>query len=115
MFAQMLHDLTPLHELTVSLPPGSRLFGDKGYNSAKDEASIWEEAQVRLIPVRRKNMKPHEWFVDELELREYRHTIETVNSQAEAMGIERLHARTNAGFDLKVHASLLALQCWNAD
>jgi hypothetical protein len=70
---------------------------------------------VRLIPVRRKNMKPHEWFVDELELREYRHTIETVNSQAEAMGLERLHARTNAGFDLKVHASLIALQCWNAN
>ena len=114
MLPGALHDLTPLHELTVSLPPGSRLFGDKGYNSAKDEDSIWEEAQVRLIPVRRKNMKAHEWFVDELELREYRHTIETVNSQAEAMGIERLHARTNAGVDLKVHASLIALQCWNA-
>ena len=32
----------------------------------------------------------------------------------EAMGLERLHARTNAGFDLKVHASLIVLQCWNA-
>ena len=115
MLPGALHDLTPIHELTVSLPPGSRLFGDKGSNSAKDEGSIWEEVQVRLIPVRRKNMQPHEWVVDELELREYRHTIETVNSQAEAMGIERVHARTNAGFDLKVHASLLALQCWNAD
>ncbi len=115
MLPGALHDLTPIHELTVSLPPGSRLFGDKGYNSAKDEGSIWEEAQVRLIPVRRKNMQPHEWFVDELEVREYRQTIETVNAQAEAMGIERLHARTNAGFDLKVHASLIALQCWNAN
>ena len=109
-----LHDLTPLHELTVDLPEGARLFGDKGYNSAADEASIWAETGVRVIPVRRKNMQPHAWFVDELELREYRHTIETVNSQAEAMGIERLHARTNAGFELKVHASLVALQCWNA-
>jgi hypothetical protein len=26
-----------------------------------------------------------------------------------------LHARTNAGFELKVHASLVALQCWNAN
>jgi len=25
------------------------------------------------------------------------------------MGIERLRARTNAGFDLKIHASLIAL------
>jgi len=110
-----LHDLTPIHELMVSLPPDARVFGDKGYNSAQDEGSILAEAQVRLIPVRRKNMQPHAWFVDELELREYRHTIETVNSQAEAMGIERLHARTNGGVDLKVHASLIALQCWNAN
>jgi hypothetical protein len=115
MLPASLHDLTPIHELTASLPGGSRLFGDKGSNSAKDEGSILEEAQVRLLPVRRKNMKQHEWFVDELELREYRHTLETVNSQAEAMGIERLHARTNAGVEVKVHASLIALQCWNTN
>ena len=114
MLPGALHDLTPIHELTVSLPPGARLFGDKGDNSAKDESSILDATQVRLIPVRRKNMQPHSWFVDELELREYRHTIETVNSQAAAIGIERLHARTNGGFELKVHASLMALQCWNA-
>lgn len=115
MLPASLHDLTPIHELTMSLPPASRVFGDKGYNSAKDEGSILEETKVRLIPVRKKNMTPHAWFVDELELREYRHTIETVNSQAEAMGIERLHARTNAGVEVKVHASLIALQCWNAN
>lgn len=115
MLPGALHDLTPIHELTADLAPGSRVFGDKGYNSADDEASILAETQVRLIPVRRKNMQPHAWFLDEMELREYRHTIETVNSQAEAMGLERLHARTNAGFELKVHASLLALQCSNAD
>jgi hypothetical protein len=48
-----------------------------------------------------------------LELREYRHTIETVNSQLEKMGVERLHARTNIGFEVKVHASLIALACTN--
>ncbi len=99
----------------MDVPEGARVFGDTGYNSAADEARIREATKVRLIPVRRKNMKAHAWFLDELELREYRHTIETVNSQAEAMGIERLHARTNAGFELKVHASLVALQCWNAN
>jgi hypothetical protein len=97
----------------VSLPPGSRLFGDKGENSAADEGSILEEGQVRLIPVRRKNMQPHAWFLDELELREYRHTIETVNSQLEKMGVERLHARTHAGLELNVHASLIAVACTN--
>lgn len=108
-----LHDLTPIHELTVGLPAGARVFADKAYNSAKDEASILADMGVRVVPIRRANMKPHAWFVDELELREYRHTIETVNSQLEKMGVQRLHARTNAGFEMKVHASLIALACTN--
>jgi hypothetical protein len=107
------HDLTPLHELAYVLPSGARLFGDKAYNSADDEASIVAETDVRVIPIRKANMQPHEWFLDELELREYRHTIETVNSQLEKMGVERLHARTNSGLELKVHASLIALACTN--
>jgi hypothetical protein len=107
------HDLTPIHELAVGLPAESRLFGDKAYNAAADEATIREETGVRLIPVRKANMAPHAWFVDDIELREYRHTIETVNSQLEKMGVERLAARTNAGFELKVHASLIAVACTN--
>jgi len=31
----------------------------------------------------------------------------------EKMGVERLHARTNVGFELKVYASLIALACTN--
>ena len=85
----------------------------KAFNSLDDEQSILEAVGVRLIPIRKANMQPHAWFLDELELREYRHTIETVNSQLEKMGVERLHARTNNGLDLKVHASLLAVACTN--
>jgi hypothetical protein len=51
--------------------------------------------------MRRANMRPHAWFMDAIELRAYRHTIETVNRHLEKMGIERLYARTNAGFELK--------------
>lgn len=65
MLPGALHDLTPIHELTAALPVGARVFGDKGYNSAADEASILAETTIRLIPVRRKNMQPHAWFVDE--------------------------------------------------
>src|SRR5215211_2032351 len=107
------HDLTPIHELAVVLPPNARLFGDKAYNSASDEASILDETGVRLIPVRRATMQPHAWFLDEIELRDYRHTIETVNSQCEKMGLERLYARTNPGFELKVLASIISLSCTN--
>ncbi len=108
-----LHDLTPVHELTYGLPAGARVFGDKAFNSAEDEATILSETGVRLVPIRKANMQPHAWFLDELELREYRHTIETVNSQLEKMGVERLHARTNTGLELKVHASLIAVACTN--
>ena len=83
---------------TISRPSSIRV----AYNSAADEASILAETGVRLVPVRRANMRPHAWFMDDIELRAYRHTIETVNSQPEKMGIERLYARTNAGFELKV-------------
>ncbi|MCG8349761.1 MAG: IS982 family transposase [Chloroflexales bacterium] len=107
------HDLTPIHELAYDLPTEARVFGDKGYNAADEEARMLADTGVRLIPVRKANMQPHAWFVDEIELREYRHTIETVNSQLEKMGIERLYTRTNTGFDLKVHASLIALTCTN--
>ena len=112
MLPGSLYDLTPIHELTYGLPPGSYVYADKGYNSAPDEASILAETGVRLLPIRKVTMPPHLW-VDELGLRAFRKTIETVNSQREAMGIQRLKARTTAGFELKVHASLLALTLSN--
>ena len=53
-------------------------------------------------------MKRHD-SADEYDLRLYRKSIETVNSQLESMGLERLRACTNNGFDIKVQASLIAL------
>lgn len=103
-----LHDLTPIHDLTVELPTGACVYADKGYNELLEEQTILLETGVRLIPIRKKNMQPHAW-ADEYDLRQYRRRIESVNSQLESMGIERLHARTNTGFEIKVHASLLAL------
>jgi hypothetical protein len=106
------HDLTPVHELTFNLPNGACVYADKGYNSQATEASILTACGVRLIPIRRANMAPHDW-IDEYDLRLYRHSIETVNSQLESMGFERLHARSHSGFEIKVHASLLALALIN--
>ncbi len=71
---------------------------------------------MQLIPVRRATMRLHAWFMDVIELRAYRHTIETVNSQLEKMGIERLPGGTNAGFELKAPLSaLIALICTNVN
>jgi hypothetical protein len=106
------HDLTALHELAFALPKGASLFGDKGFISEADALSLWEATGVRLVTPRRKNMAPNPW-ADDFDLALYRKRIETVYSQLAAMGIQRLHARTNLGFDLKAWASLLALAFTN--
>jgi Transposase DDE domain len=109
-----LHDLTPIHELTVGLPAGASVYGDKAYNSHTDEATILAETGVRLVPIDKANMAPNSW--EEVEgLWQYRKGIESVNSQMTAWGIQRLHARTNEGFAIKVHATVLAVALTNAD
>jgi hypothetical protein len=105
-------DLTAIHELAVALPPGARLFGDKGFISAADAQSLLEHAGVRLITARRKNMSPNTW-ADDYDLQHYRKRIETIYSQMEKMGIQHLYARTNLGFEMKVYASVLALAFTN--
>jgi hypothetical protein len=109
-----LHDLTPIHELTDGLPADAAVYADKAYNAGDDEATILADTGVRLVPIRKANMRPNQW-ADKLALREYRKRIETLYSQLTAMGLQRLHARTNAGLELKVHASLLAAVVTNAD
>ncbi len=102
------HDLTPIHELLWELPTGIWVLGDKAYNSAADEASLRAATGVELIPIRKANMRPNSWE-ERGRLEEYRHSIETLNSQAEKMGLERLYARSNAGLEIKVAASVVAL------
>ncbi len=107
------HDLTPLHELSYALPQGSVLYGDKAYLSAPDEASLQEACKVVLVTPKRKNMKEQNTLSEVFGLQRYRLGIETMNSQLESMGVQRLRARTNQGFFIKVHASLFALACTN--
>jgi hypothetical protein len=109
-----LHDLTPIHELTYGLPAGAAVYGDKGYNGEADEATILADTRVRLVPIRKANMRPNRW-ADKLALRAYRKRIEALYSQLEAMGVQRLRARTNPGLELKLHAALLAATIANAD
>jgi hypothetical protein len=105
-------DLNPIHELTLGLPKGATIFADKGYISEKDADSIFKTTGVRLVAIRRKNMSPLTW-ADDYDLRLYRRRIETVYSQMEAMGLQHLRARTLHGFNLKAHASILALAFTN--
>jgi len=109
-----LHDLTPIHELTYGLPEGAAVYGDKAYNAGDDEATILADTEVRLVPIRKANMRPNVW-ADKLALRAWRKRVEALYSQLEAMGVQRLRARTNPGLHLKLHASLLAAIITNAD
>jgi hypothetical protein len=97
-----LHDLVPIHELTDGLPAGAAVYGDKADN-----------AGVRRVPIRKANMRPNVW-PDKLALRAWRERIEALSSQPEAMGMQRLRARTTPGLLLMLHASLLAATITNA-
>ena len=68
---------------------------------------------MRLVPIRRANLRPNRW-ADKLALRACRRRIETLYSQLAAMGLQQLRARTNAGIELKLHATLLAALVTNA-
>jgi hypothetical protein len=109
-----LHDLTPIHELTANLPAGAWVYGDKGYNSAPDEAVIRATGGGVLVPLHKDNMAPNT-RAEQCGLRTVRLAIETAYSQLTAMGIARLHVRSVAGLEIKVHASLLALACLNVN
>jgi hypothetical protein len=69
--------------------------------SAVDEASNRAETGAPLVVRSGATVRPHAWLMDAIEVRAYRHTIETVNSQLEKMGAERLPRGANAVFELK--------------
>jgi hypothetical protein len=108
------HDFTPIHELTVELPAGAWVYGDKGYNSASDEAVNRAMGGGVLVPLHRDNMAPDP-RAEQCGLGTFRLAIETVNSQLTAMGLAHLHVRSISGLEIKVHAALLALACLNLD
>jgi IS5 family transposase len=101
-------ELTAVQDLLASLPEGSSVVADKGYVSDHDQQLSYIHGRVRLIPKQRRNRTGN--TVEDMALiHAHRSRIETVNSQLEKMGLQRLLARTNPGFALQVLASLLAL------
>ncbi len=48
----------------ANLPSGATVLADKGYNDDPGEACILFDTGVRLIPIRKKNMKPNDWVGD---------------------------------------------------
>ena len=101
-------ELTIVQDLLAVLPAGSSVVADKGYISDQDQQLSYIHGTVRLIPKQRRNMRGNSREDAQL-IRQHRSMIETVNSQLEKMGVQRLHARTIPGFMLKLLSSLTAL------
>ena len=106
-------ELVPVQYLLAVLPPGSQVVADKGYISVNDQLLAFSCGEIRLIPRSRRNMSPNS-PEDILLIRQHRPTVETLFSQLEKMGVQRLHARTTSGIDLKLLASLAAVTFSNA-
>jgi len=103
------HDLTPMYEITYSLPKNSILIGDKAYN-CKTTEEILKNYGINLMPIRKKNHKKQWFMCEERFIRENRHQIETSFSiLSDVMGVNRLRARTLDGFLIKTYAAVLAL------
>lgn len=106
-------ELVPLQYLIEPLGTGAKVVADKGYISQNDETLAYLHGGILLIPKYRKNM-PDNRPEDAKLIADHRSMIETVNSQLEKMGLQRLHSRTNVGFAVKVLASLVALAFTNS-
>jgi IS5 family transposase len=100
------HERAALTPLLSHLPVGATVLGDGAYVSAA-RAAFWQQRGVRLIAKRYGRMSPN--TQEERRLLRQRLVIEIVHSQLESMGLQRLRARTRAGFCLKVAVSLLAI------
>jgi IS5 family transposase len=100
------HEGSAVSRLLSHVPAGATVLGDGSYVSQR-RAAFWQARGIRLIAKRYGRMSPNTPEERDLLLR--RQMIETVHSQLESMGLQRLRAHTRPGFWLKVMCSLLAL------
>jgi len=103
-----LHDLEGLKRLPLDLPAGATLFGDKAYKDAAEELLIDEAAQVRFLPLTRKNAKvplpPCLIYLAHIG----RQQVETAFSLIDRKMPKHIHAVSPLGFLLKLQAAVIA-------
>ena len=106
------HELNTVQSLMGGLASGSRVYGDGAYIS-REHYAMALSCDIQLISQKHRGMTRQNHRVQLRLLRKYRNVIESAHSVLEKMGVQRLHAVTQAGFGLKVYASMmvLALNC----
>lgn len=102
-------DLSGLKRLTLALPAGAKIHGDRAYTDYKEEDLLCEAAGIILQPQRKANAKRKiaPWL--EALARPVRQRVESTFSQVEALLPHHIHAVTERGFILKVVCFLLAV------
>jgi hypothetical protein len=100
-------DTRALKMYNFDLPTGSLVTGDKAYNDYAFE-DLLKEAQINLLPLRKKNSKRPLPAWTTYMLACYRKVIETTGSLLEQLLPKHIHAVTARGFELKVAIFVLA-------
>lgn len=102
------HDSEPFKLMRLDLPKGSSLYGDSAYTDYEKEKELIQRG-IRVVIERKFNScRPH-LYEDWQDLKRFRRTIETAFSRISAFLPKKVHAVTNAGFELKVMGFILAL------
>lgn len=89
-------ELTHVQDLLTVLLESSKGVADKGYISQLDELLAYFDCIIRLVPKYRKNIQDNSPEDVKL-IRQNCSMIETVNSQLESTGLQRIRTRSNAG------------------
>lgn len=101
-------DVTALRSMDLNLPQGSTLFGDTGFLDIGFETALREEADLRLVVPRRKNMKEQLDGCLAYVCSVSRKRVETTFSQLSERLARSVHAVTPRGFELKILLTVLA-------
>ncbi len=100
-------DTSALEQFDFDLPAGAWIFADRAYSFYLVE-DLLAEAEMHLIPQRKKNSKrPLPPWLRGL-LAHYRNQVETAGSLIERLLPKSIHAITAKGFELKVMLFTLA-------
>lgn len=101
-------DLIGMQEMTLDLPNGACLYGDKAYNDYDYEAALQREQNLTLLPIRKGNSKRPHTSQMAAQISYARKRIETTFSQVTAKFARRIAAVTEAGFESKIMAAFVA-------
>lgn len=102
------HDLVGMKEMTLSLPEGARIYGDKAYTDYEYEDKLQTKKKLTLLPLRKSNAKRQHPPEVAAVLSHDRKRIETTFSQIVAKLPRRIHAVKATGWESKVLAAFVA-------